>query len=113
MALLRILVRDETRFTRPTGGKSDSNDFRFDRPDGQFIHLKSFRVNQIIFFEAVFRNLFRYTRVYEVNYFLTSNSHTARRARRRKSRWRTTSRSNYSPWTRSSIRLPLPLAPTC
>jgi hypothetical protein len=63
MALLRILVRDETRFTLPTGGKNDSNDFRFDHSDGQFIHLKSFRVKQIVFFEAVFRNLFRCTRV--------------------------------------------------
>jgi len=33
-------------------GKSDSNDFRFDRPDGQYIHLKSSRVNQIVFVAA-------------------------------------------------------------
>ena len=33
-------------------------------------------MNQIVFVEAVFRNLFRCTRVYAVNYFLASNSHT-------------------------------------
>src|SRR5260221_10468615 len=35
--------------TRPSEGRSDSNDFSFDRPDGRLIHPKYFRLNQIVF----------------------------------------------------------------
>jgi hypothetical protein len=64
MALLHILVRGEIRFTRPTGGKSDSNDFRFERSDGQFIHPKLLGVNWFVFGAAVFRNRIRRACVY-------------------------------------------------